>query len=62
MNEIVYLPNQNETAIAFVNRVVAEQSDREPLRIVVQLLEISWVNCKVVLVRSAWRHRSSVLP
>ena len=38
MNEIVYLPNQNETAIAFVKRVVAEQSDREPLRIVVQLL------------------------
>lgn len=41
MNEIVYLPNQNETAIAFVKRVVAEQSDREPLRIVVQLLEIA---------------------
>ena len=40
MNEIVYLPNQNETAIAFVKRVVAEQSDREPLRIVVQLVEI----------------------
>ena len=39
MNEIVYLPNQNETAIAFVKRVVAEQSDKEPLRIVVQLLE-----------------------
>ncbi len=34
MNEIVYLPNQDETAIAFVKRVVAEQSDREPLRIV----------------------------
>ena len=41
MNEIVYLPNQDETAIAFVKRVVAEQSDREPLRIVVQLLEIA---------------------
>ena len=41
MNEIVYLPNQNETAIAFVKRVVAEQSDREPLRIVVQLMEIA---------------------
>ena len=41
MNEIVYLPNQNETAIAFVKRVVAEQTDREPLRIVVQLLEIA---------------------
>ena len=41
MNEIVYLPNQNETAIAFVKRVVAEQSDREPLRIVVQLVEIA---------------------
>ena len=41
MNEVVYLPNENETAIAFVKRVVAEQSDREPLRIVVQLLEIA---------------------
>ena len=40
MNEIVYLPNQNETVIAFVKRVVAEQSDRELLRIVVQLVEI----------------------
>ena len=41
MNEIVYLPNKNEKAIAFVKRVVAEQSDREPLRIVVQLVEIA---------------------
>ena len=41
MNEIIYLPNKNETAIAFVKRVVAEQSDREPLRIIVQLVEIA---------------------
>ena len=41
MNEIIYLPNKNETAIAFVKRVVAEQSDRELLRIVVQLVEIA---------------------
>lgn len=41
MNEVVYLPNENETAIAFVKRVVAEQSNREPLRIVVQLVEIA---------------------
>jgi hypothetical protein len=40
MNEKVYLPNKNETAIAFVKRVVAEQSDSEPLRIIVQLVEI----------------------
>lgn len=41
IKEIVYLPNEDETAIAFVKRVVAEQSDREPLRIVVQLVEIA---------------------
>ena len=41
MDEIFYTPREGETAIAFVNRVVAEQSDREPLRIVVQLAEIA---------------------
>jgi len=41
IKEMVYLPNEDETAIAFVKRVVAEQSDREPLRIVVQLVEIA---------------------
>ena len=41
MNEVVYLPNKNETAIAFVKRVVAEQPNRELLRIVVQLVEIA---------------------
>jgi hypothetical protein len=41
MNEIVYLPNKKETAIAFVKRVVAEQPNRELLRIVVQLVEIA---------------------
>ena len=41
MNEIVYLPNEGETVMAFIKRVVAEQSDREPLRIVVQLVEIA---------------------
>ena len=41
IKEIGYLPNEDETAIAFVKRVVAEQSDREPLRIVVQLVEIA---------------------
>ena len=41
MDEVVYLPNKNETTIAFVKRVVAEQSNRELLRIVVQLVEIA---------------------
>ena len=41
MNEIVYLPNEGETVMAFIKRVVDEQSDREPLRIMVQLLEIA---------------------
>ncbi len=40
MDEIFYTPREGETAIAFVKRVVAEQSAREPLRIVVQLAEI----------------------
>ena len=40
MNEMVYFPIEGETAMAFLKRVVDEQSDREPLRIVVQLLEI----------------------
>jgi hypothetical protein len=41
MNEVVYLPDKNETAIAFVKRVVAEQPNRELLLIVVQLVEIA---------------------
>ena len=41
MNEMVYFPKEGETAMAFLKRVVDEQSDREPLHIVVQLLEIA---------------------
>ncbi len=41
MNEMVYFPKEGETAMAFLKRVVDEQSDREPLHIVVQLLEIT---------------------
>ncbi len=41
MDEIIYTPHENETAIAFLNRVVAEQSARESLHIVVQLTEIA---------------------
>ncbi len=41
IKEIVYLPNEGEAPMAFLKRVVAEQFDREPLRIVVQLLEIT---------------------
>ena len=41
MNEMVYFPKEGETAMAFLKRVLAEQSDREPLRIVVQLVEIA---------------------
>ena len=33
IKEIVYLPNEGEAPMAFLKRVVAEQSDREPLRI-----------------------------
>ena len=41
MNEMVYFPIEGEAAMAFLKRVVDEQSDREPLHIVVQLLEIA---------------------
>ena len=41
MNEMIYFPKEGETAMAFLKRVVDEQSDREPLHIVVQLLEIA---------------------
>jgi len=41
MEEIIYLPKENENVMAFVKRVVASQADREPLRIISQLVEIA---------------------
>ena len=59
MNEIVYLPNEGETVMAFIKRVVAEQSDREPLRIVVQLVEIALgelgIEAELYLEAPSWR-------
>lgn len=36
-----YRPEDNEYALEFVRRVIAEQPDREPLRIMEQLVEIA---------------------
>ena len=41
MDENNYLPKENESVMSFVKRVVASQSDREPLRIIVHLVEIA---------------------
>ena len=41
MDENNYLPKENESVMAFVKRVVASQADREPLRIIVHLVEIA---------------------
>ena len=40
-NEKIYRPEGDEDAMAFIRRVIAEQADREPLRIVEQLVEIA---------------------
>jgi len=36
-----FRPEDNEDAVAFVRRIIAEQPDHEPLRIVEQLVEIA---------------------
>ncbi len=41
-----YRPEGDEDALAFVRRVIAEQPDREPLRIVEQLVEIAVAELK----------------
>ncbi len=41
-----YKPEGDEDALAFVRRVIADQPDREPLRIVAQLVEIAVAELK----------------
>ena len=40
-NDKTYRPEEDEEALAFVRRVIADQPDREPLHIVEQLVEIA---------------------
>ena len=40
-NEKKYMPDEGEEALEFVRRVIRMQPDREPLRIVEQLVEIA---------------------
>jgi len=40
-NEKTYRPEGDEDALEFIRRVIAGQDDREPLRIVEQLVEIA---------------------
>ncbi len=44
--EKTYQPEESEDLRSFVNRVIAEQPDREPLRIVEQLAEITMSELK----------------
>jgi hypothetical protein len=44
--EKTYQPEENEDLRSFVNRVIAEQPDREPLRIIEQLAEITMSELK----------------
>ncbi len=42
MNEVkTYYPDNEEETMAFMQRVISQQPDREPLRIVKQLVEIA---------------------
>ena len=45
-NEKTYMPEEDEEALEFVHRVIADQPDREPLRIVEQLVEIAVTELK----------------
>ena len=40
-NDKTYRPEEDEEALEFIRRVIAGQDDREPLRIVEQLVEIA---------------------
>lgn len=40
-NDKIFEPAYDEDAMEFIRRVIAEQDDREPLRIVEQLIEIA---------------------
>lgn len=56
-NDKIYRPDDDEDVIEFVRRVIAEQPDPEPLRIVGQLIEIAmgelkWRPCQVSAVVS----------
>ena len=44
--ERTYQPEENENMGSFVKRVIAEQPDREPLRIIEQLAEITMSELK----------------
>jgi len=44
--ERTYQPEENEDMRSFVKRVIAEQPDREPLRIIEQLAEITMSELK----------------
>ena len=45
-NDKTYIREEGEEAIEFVRRVIADQPDREPLRIVEQLVEIAVAELK----------------
>lgn len=45
-NDKTYRPDDNEDALEFVRRVISEQPDQEPLRIVGQLVEIAVTELK----------------
>lgn len=45
-NDKTYIREEGEEAIEFVRRVIAEQPDREPLRIMEQLVEIAVAELK----------------
>ena len=44
--EKTYLPEENEDMRSFVKRIIAEQPDQEPLRIIEQLAEITMSELK----------------